>query len=358
MRFLCALTVLALTLPGCDGSGAATAPGPQGAVGEGAQAKDQGEILAEVGGLSVSETEFSTMAARKTPANGSTLSDDEKREVLDKLVEERILYIKALERGLDQDPKVQKVMVNALLREEVYSQVRNADFNDEELRAYYEEHLEEFVVPEKVQIKRILVRVTGERDREAAEAEAKRIRQEVVRDPNDFKTLATKYSEGPYKRHGGDLGFVSREGKPGVEPGIVTKAFDMDVGDVSEPFSTDDGFNVIYIANHRKKVERTFQQMKGSVLRKLKNERLQEMYDAYVEGLRTGVEVSVDEAKLANVEVEAAGRPGLRPGSLQPGGHGGTVPTLQNGGADLGAQPAGPGGEVGNPHPELPGSGK
>jgi parvulin-like peptidyl-prolyl isomerase len=287
------------------------------------------EVIATVGGVPITKSEFEQVAARKTPEDGKSLSAAEKQEVLDKLVEEKILYLKALDNGLDEDPKVQKVMVNTLLREEVYSKVRNSDFADDELRAYYEEHKDEFVVPEKVQIKRILIRTTDERPAPAARAEAERLRKEVVSDPTNFKELATKFSEGPYKRRGGDLGFVSDDGKPGVDSAIVEQAFELDVESVSDVFKTDEGFNVIYVANRRDKVERTFQQMKGSVLRKLKNERLQEWYDEYVTALRgSGPPVDIVAAALAAIEVENLARPGLRPG-------GGLTPSGPHGGAEL-----------------------
>ena len=83
----------------------------------------------------------------------------------------------------------------------------------------------------------------------------------------------SKHSEDPYRRRGGDVGFVPKTGKPGLDPEIVDKAFAMEVEQVSEPFKTNEGYNVIYIANKRDRVERTFQQMKGSVLRKVKNEK-------------------------------------------------------------------------------------
>ena len=314
MRLVVTLALLALT--GCDnGSTEPSSSSPSGeASSSGADAEDVGEVVATVGGLSVSQKDFEQAAARVSPADGKALSAEEKQEVLDKLVEEKILYLEALSQGLDKDPKVQKVMVNTLLREEVYAKVRNSDFTDDELQAYYAEHVDEFVVPEKVQIKRILIRVNDDRPEPAASAEAERLRKEVTADTKAFKELATTYSEGPYKRRGGDLGFVSSEGKPGVDEAIVEKAFTMEVGQVSEVFRTDEGYNVIYIANKRDKVERTFQQMKGSVLRKLKNDRLQDMYETYVDGLEGTVSVDVDEAKLAAIEIASSARPSLRPG--------------------------------------------
>ncbi|RME24543.1 MAG: hypothetical protein D6798_10950, partial [Deltaproteobacteria bacterium] len=265
--------------------------------------------LATVNGVPITVEEFEEAAARKTPENGVSLSDAEKQEILDRLVAEKLLYKAALEKGLDKDPKVQKVMVNTLLRELVYSQVRNSDFTDEELQAYYEAHKEDFVVPEKVQIRRILIKVKDDRPDEEARKEAERIHALVVANPESFKDLATQYSEDPYRRRGGDVGFVSRAGKPGLDDEVVAKAFEMQVGDISDVFKTEDGYNIITVVNKRERVERTFQQMKGSVLRKVKNEKLKELYDQYVNDLKAGAKIDIDTDKLAQVEVTRSRRP-------------------------------------------------
>ena len=106
--------VLALLVAACDG-GSGTQPSASGGE-NAAAAADIGAVLAEVNGMKVGTKEFEEAAARKQPAEGDTLSAAEKQEVLDRLVEEKLLYQKALTLGLDRDPKVQKVMVNTLLR--------------------------------------------------------------------------------------------------------------------------------------------------------------------------------------------------------------------------------------------------
>jgi len=119
-----------LTATGCgDSNNAATSDGAVKAAG-----KDIGETLATVNGLKVGTEAFKAAAARKVPANGKALTVDEKKEVLKRLVDEKLLYQAALKEGLDQDPKVQKVMVNTLLREAVYAKVKNSDFTDEALQ--------------------------------------------------------------------------------------------------------------------------------------------------------------------------------------------------------------------------------
>jgi parvulin-like peptidyl-prolyl isomerase len=304
-----------LTATGCgDSNNAATSDGAVKAAG-----KDIGEILATVNGLKVGTEAFKAAAARKVPANGKALTVDEKKEVLKRLVDEKLLYQAALKEGLDQDPKVQKVMVNTLLREAVYAKVKNSDFTDEALQGYFDEHQDDFVVPEKVQVKRILIKVTDDRTDEAAKAEAGRIQATLAKDASQFKDLAGKHSEGPYKRRGGDVGFVPRDGKPGLDSSIVEEAFKLKVGDVSGVFKNDEGYNIVMSANKRDKVERTFQQMKGSVLRKIKNEKLKSLYEGYVDSLRDGATISTEDAKLEGIEVESARAP-KHPGMRMPSG--------------------------------------
>jgi len=52
-------------------------------------------------------------------------------------------------------------------------------------------------------------------------ADAEKLRKEVAAKPDTFKDVAAKFSEDMYKRRGGDVGFVSKDGKPGLDQAIV-----------------------------------------------------------------------------------------------------------------------------------------
>jgi parvulin-like peptidyl-prolyl isomerase len=279
-----------------------------------AEKEDIGEVLAKVGDVVIGTTEFQAVAQRRQPAEGDTLSDDEKKEILQDLVDQKILYLKARDNGIDRDPKVQKLMIQTLMRQEVYSGVRNGDFSQDELRAYFEEHREDFVVPEKVQVKRIFVKSGGKRTAEEAKQIADEIHAELMSDPSRFKALATEKSEDPYRKRGGDLGFVSRKGKPGVPQEVTDKAFEVGMNEVSPVFESAEGFNMIKVTQRRERVERTFEQMKGSVLRKVKNERYKQLYDDFVANVRNDYPVDTQEDKLAGLEVKPPKRLDLGPG--------------------------------------------
>lgn len=174
-------------------------------------------------------------------------------------------------------------------------------------------------------------------DRPDAEAKqmAEDVRGRVAADPaGTFKDVAMDFSEDPYRRRGGDVGFVSAEGKAGLDQSIVDRAFGMKVGELSQVFKTENGYSILYVANRRERVERTFDQMKGSVLRKVKNDALKAKYDAYVEGLKASAVVDRDQDAVMAVEVKASRRPSL-PGMLPPDMGGGEAPDLPGGEMEL-----------------------
>lgn len=355
-RWLALVIPLALTVA-CGGTEAevppaGTAPGAAPGV-AGAEQQDMGAVLATVGDVKVYEKEYQQVAARKTPASGTALSPAEKKEILDKLIEEKALYQEAKKKGVDQDPKVQKVMINTLLRQDVYSGVRNSDFTQEELKAYFDAHKDEFVVPEKVQIKRIFIRVSDDRPDADALKLAEEIHKEVLKDPAKFGDIAAEKSEDPYRRRSGDLGFVGKDGKPGIDPAVVDRAFTMNVGDITAPFSAGGGYNIVLVANKRERVERTFEQMRGSVLRKVKNEKYKDLYDKYVAEVVGKYTVTRDDAALETIKLEAVHRPGPMGGPLPgiggPGGMGDEMGVPAADGPGEGEEeapiPPGPGGE-------------
>ena len=213
-------------------------------------------------------------------------------------------------------------MVNLLLREEVYNDVRATEIPTEELKAYYKTHQDEFTVPEKLQIKRIFLRYGGESDRTLADAKAlaEELANKIRRDVTTFGGIAEQYSDDPYKRRGGDLGYVARDGKPNVPTEVIEKAFSMKVGQLSKPFEAGEGINLVLVAARRPAVERTFDQMKGSVLRRLKNEKFQSFTDSYIKRLRAQYDIEIDESALQAVPIESRRSvSGMDPGSILPG---------------------------------------
>ena len=130
MRGNAAIILLGLAFAGCGGepgtsqvapSGGATAP----------VAKPDGPVVATVGNGFVTEEMFAT-AASATISPGQELTPEQRAEVLDELIDDEILFQEAIEKGMYRDEKVRKILVNLLVREEVYSAMKDADIPDDD----------------------------------------------------------------------------------------------------------------------------------------------------------------------------------------------------------------------------------
>ncbi len=298
------LSFLVLSLFACENTPASTALEP----GEPPSRAPDGAIIAKVGQGFVTDQDFAEAASRQ-PKAAEGMDLDARKDVLEQLITDEILFQEATERGLYRDPKVRKIMVSLLIREEVYDRIREEEIPEDDLRAFYELHKEDFVIPEKVQVRRIFVRIGEERTAEEAAALMKDLRDQIRKEPARFGELAERYSEDPYKRRGGDLGLVTREGKPGVPDEVFDTAFSLRAGQLSSVFEAGGGLNLVLTVSRRDRLERSFEQLKGSVMRKMRNDRFQEMTQAYIEEVKGRYEVTIDEQTLANTAVQVQAAP-------------------------------------------------
>ncbi|MCA9493365.1 MAG: peptidylprolyl isomerase [Myxococcales bacterium] len=304
--------VLAL-LVACTGGEAPEASGGGGR----APAPATEPVVARVGEHGfVSESEFAGAAARKR-ITGDELGMEDRKEILDGLVTDEVLFQEAFDQGLYRDPKVRKLMVNLLLRERVGPQLKGVDVSDEEAKAYFDEHIADFRMPEKAQVRKIYIGYgDGVRSEDDAMEIAKGLRAKIVADPSKFRDLAMESSEDAFKRRGGDMGYVDNVPESPFPQELLQVVFSIEPGKVSEPFVAGGGVNIVLVDARRDAIERTFEQMKGTVLRRMRSERLTAATDRYTQELLAATEVTVDEERLAAVPVDPRMATPLEPEDL------------------------------------------
>lgn len=276
-----------------------------------------GDVIAEIDGMPIGANEFALLANRNRK-RGAPITDEERREILDDLLNQKALYLEARRLGLDRDPKVQAQMIQILLRRTVYNQVRSNDFTDADLRAYYEAHLDDFVVPEKARVRRLFVKGQPVRSMADAELMARNAAKEINGDIESFAKVAYEVSEGPMRSRSGDMGLISRAGRAGIPQEVVDTAFELQPGQISEPFEAGEGWNIVALMFKRDKVERTFEQMKGAVLRRAKAERQKQLYDETIARLRKDAKVEINEEAVSAVPVRSTPRLNAVDGLLDP----------------------------------------
>ena len=117
--------------------------------------------------------------------------------------------------------------------------------NPEDIQAYYEQNKNRWTVPEQRRASHILIEFGD--DKAAALKKAEGILAEVKADPSKFAAVAEKESQDPGSAsQGGDLSFFGK--------GVMTKSFEDAVfnakkGDIVGPVETEFGYHIIYVTD-------------------------------------------------------------------------------------------------------------
>ena len=147
-----------------------------------------------------------------------------------------------------------------LAAQQVFAELTQVDGpNEQQVRAFFDEHRAEMNRPEQIQARHILIKVPQNAD--AATVEAARLRLEQIRvqiaQGADFANVAKAHFEDDSASTGGDLGYFAR-GR--MLPEFETAAFALKPGQLSEAVRTPLGWHLIYLQNHQEATDVTQEQ--------------------------------------------------------------------------------------------------
>jgi parvulin-like peptidyl-prolyl isomerase len=154
--------------------------------------------------------------------------------------------------------------VRAALRWQISWQAYLArQLTDENLQKYFAQHAREFDGT-RLRISQILWKPTDESDaaRQAANDEAKTIRQQIVEGKLTFAAAAREHSTGPSSAAGGDLGWIER--RQPMPEAISAAAYALKPGDVSPPVWTPLGLHLVQVTEVQPG-QRTWEDARGEL---------------------------------------------------------------------------------------------
>ena len=126
----------------------------------------------------------------------------------------------------------------------------NEPVSEEAIISYFDEHQAEFSQPEERQASHILISVAADAsddEKQAARDKAEDVLEKVLNDPEQFVDLAKEFSDDPGSAiQGGDLGFFGR--------GVMVKAFEDEIfqmrpDEIRGVVETDFGFHIIKLVD-------------------------------------------------------------------------------------------------------------
>jgi len=165
--------------------------------------------------------------------------------------------------------------------------------SDEEARGFYRSRPDLFVEPEQVRVRHILRSVepgAGKAGRDRARRAAEKAREAALRRGADFAALARQHSQDATAPSGGDLGFISR-GQ--MVPPFEEAAFSLRPGEVSAVVETDFGYHVILAEEKRGGAATPEEEALPPIRRQLLGEKIERHLQARVAAARSAARVEL-----------------------------------------------------------------
>jgi peptidyl-prolyl cis-trans isomerase SurA len=196
---------------------------------------------------------------------------------------------KAVEaEGLDweeyKDSVRNQFLAQDVIYREVGSRVSNA-IDQSQIKKYYDEHKEQFVLPETVRIREILLSTTGKPESEwpAIKKRAEQLRDRVQNGGEDFGDLAKHFSDGSTKAQGGELGSFER-GK--LDPKFETEVFKLNRNEMTPVMQAGNGFIIIQVEQRYEAGVQPLDKIEQEVSNRIASTQMPEKLRTYLAQLR------------------------------------------------------------------------
>lgn len=172
--------------------------------------------------------------------------------------------------------------------DQVVEQIRDTILvSDEDIETYYNEHPDEFLEPEKADVRHILCETASQ---------ARSVKRQLDRGA-DFEEMVQTYStDRGTKNRGGRIGFVSRGRRipyVGQSDEFEQAVFSLQPGETGGPIETEKGYHIIRIDSREEAYTKTLDEVRDEVRRKLLPERQREGADAAYEELKARYRVQI-----------------------------------------------------------------
>jgi peptidyl-prolyl cis-trans isomerase C len=243
----------------------------------------QSKVLAVVKTREITTDEINAILRGMDPQQAAQYRSPEGlRRLLDEVVHRELLYLDAVDSGLEQEEAFQRMLEQTkenLLKEFAFRNLFDSiTIEDAEARAYYREHKEDFMNPVSIKASHILLK---------DEARAHEVHKSIE-NGTTFEEAAKQHSD----CEGQDLGYFEK-GKMVQE--FEDVAFSMAVGEVSKPVKSPFGSHIIKVYDRKIGKGREYVEVKKELSQFLLERKREQTYFGKIRNLQEKYPVEIKE---------------------------------------------------------------
>lgn len=303
-----AVLVAQAPAPEAKATPSATAPAPAAAA-----VPKEDKILARIGGRPVRESDFQlflSLALNPQQRMQVGIVEGAMEQYRKQFLDTKVMQAAARKEGLDKHPDFRRkmdlmemqVLVQELLTRDGEALRGRLTLKDEDVKAYYDKHPEAFKTPESFNARHILVSIKGSpkaREDAPTEEEAKAriaLAAKALAEGKTWEAVAKEYSDDPGSKETGGL-------YENMTYGVFVPEFDaavrsQELGKVGAPVKTVFGFHLIQVEKRNAPELPPFEKAKEQAQQKAQAARQDEVFQAYVEGLKKEVGFQAEDVAI------------------------------------------------------------
>jgi peptidyl-prolyl cis-trans isomerase SurA len=248
-------------------------------------------------GYKMGDDQFNSILANIKKTNN--LDDDTKFQAA---LKSEGMTMSDLRAQLEKQMLVQNVMSREV--------AQKISINDDEAKAYYESHKQEFSTPASITLREILIKVptvngtVNAAADDAAKEKADDIRNRLM-GGEPFARLAAEVSDSGSKANGGLIGPISHDE---LAPDLQKLIDGMKVGDLTQPLRTPQGYQILKLEERADVKVKSFDEARNDIGNKIGDQKLAGEREKYLDRLRDQATIvwRNDELKKAYEQALAA----------------------------------------------------
>jgi len=237
------------------------------------------------------------------------IASDLFRQMLDEVIDEKLLAAEALKRKVDRDPLAQRRLAAArerILGDMLVDNVVNRAVTDQAVQTLYQEQLKRSKLTDEIRARQIIV---------ATAQDAETVKRQLLGGAS-FEGLAMERSIDPATRFtGGDLGYFTTDVMPSAYGEALRTA---KPGQVVGPFRVESGYAVVKVEDRRQEQPISLEQARPQIVRFLTYDEVRDL----LKRLRDQSKVKVligPSTEVPGAPTEPASAPPGSPADLAPG---------------------------------------
>ncbi|MCB2180874.1 MAG: peptidylprolyl isomerase [Desulfobulbaceae bacterium] len=255
-------------------------------------------IIASVNNVNITSSQLdNVVAAYKEKAKKADVSEKEKKALMQSLIQRQVFLqqddVEALRNNEEVVKKTKEYENNLIIRHFLQNQIgKQIHVTEGEIKAYYKENLENFIIPARVVARHILLKTHEDAEKVMVKLKA----------GEDFGQMARQFSiDLPMALEGGQMGIIEK-GKS--LPELEKVLFSLKENEISEIVKTKFGYHIITVDKITPETTRSLDQVNSQIRQALLREKQGALFIDIVVKLEKNADIKIYNERIAGKSVD------------------------------------------------------